>query len=163
MENRYRQFVGHEIPEVEHRGISLRQLESLYEEVVLRCVNEAWTRIEKEKVNLLTPEKVNLYDIKERIIKSRTEIKRSSYVELIATKAQIPKWFVSHWWGEPIIAMIMCLRQHVKDRGLSPEDTFYWICVSANCLPNIFIIYSECFYVLLYRRMPTISIKLMKR
>jgi hypothetical protein len=161
MENRYRQFEGHKIPEVEHRGISLRQLESLYEEVVLRCVKEAWTNFKGDI--LLTPEKVNLYDIKDRIIKSCTRGKECSYVELIATKAQIPKWFVSHWWGEPIISMIMCLRQHVKDRGLSPEDTFYWICVSANCSPNIFIIISECFYVLLYRRMPTISIKLMKR
>jgi len=53
-------------------------------------------------------------------------------VELIVTKAQIPKWFVSNWWGEPIIEMIMYLRQHVKDRGLSPEDTFYWICAYAN-------------------------------
>lgn len=129
MENRYRQFQGHKIDEVEHRGISLRQLESLYEEVVLRCVKEAWTN---SKGDLLTPDKVNLYDIKDKIIKSRTAEMLCSYVELIATKAQIPKWFVSHWWGEPIIAMIMCLRQHVKDRGLSPEDSFYWICVSAN-------------------------------
>jgi len=160
MENRYRQFVGHMIPEVEHRGISLRQLESLYEEVVLRCVKEAWTNYKGES---LTPEKVNLYDIKEQIIKKRTATQQSSYVELIATKAQIPKWFVSHWWGEPIIAMIMCLRQHVKDRGLSPEDTFYWICVSVDCSQNIFIINSECIYILMHRRMPTISIKLMKR
>ena len=158
MENRYRQFVGQKIPEVEHRGISLRQLESLYEEVVLRCIKEAWTNSNGE---LLTPEKVNLYDIKERIIKKRTATQQSSYVELIATKAQIPKWFVSHWWGEPIIAMIMCLRQHVKYRGLSPEDTFYWICVSANCSRNIFII--NCIFILMYRRMLTISIELMKR
>ena len=158
METRYGQFEGHMIPEVEHRGISLRQLESVYEEIVLRCAEEAWTNSNGE---LLTPEKVNLYDIKERIIKTRTETKQSSYVELIATKAQIPKWFVSHWWGEPIISMIMCLRQHVKDRGLSPEDTFYWICVSANCSQNIFII--NCIFILMYRRMPTISIKLLKR
>lgn len=52
MENRYRQFQGHKIDEVEHRGISLRQLESLYEEVVLRCVKEAWTN---SKGGLLTP------------------------------------------------------------------------------------------------------------
>jgi hypothetical protein len=135
-------------------------LESLYEEVVLRCVKEAWTNSNGE---LLTPEKINLYDIEIRIIKTRTASQQSSYVELIATKAQIPIWFVSHWWGEPIIAMIMCLRQHVKDRGLSPEDTFYWICVSANCSPNIFSINSECIYILMYRRMPTISIELMKR
>lgn len=163
MENRYSQFVGHEIPEVEHRGISLRQLETLYEEVVLRCVKEAWTNFKREK---LTPEKVNLYDIKEKIIMPRTEkiIRKCSYVELIANKAQIPKWFVSHWWGEPIIAMIMCLRQHAKDRGLSPEESFYWICVSANFSPNIFISFTlKCIYTLIYRHMRTISIELMKR
>ena len=154
MENRYLQFQGHKIDKVEHRGISLRQLESLYEEVALRCVKEAWTNL---KGDLLTPDKVNLYDIKEKIIKSRTAKMQCSYVELIATKAQIPKWFVNHWRGEPIIVMIMCLRQHVKDRGLSPEDSFYWICVSANLSPNIIIINSECIYILMHRRMPTIS------
>ena len=129
MENRYRQFQGHKIDEVEHRGIRLRQLESLYEGVVTICLKEVWTN---SKGDLLTPDKVNLYDIKEKIIKSRTAKMQCSYVELIATKAQIPKWFVNHWRGEPIIVMIMCLRQHVKDRGLSREDSFYWICVSAN-------------------------------
>ena len=88
MENRYRQFKDHKIDKVEHRGISLRQLESLYEEVVLRCVKEAWTNF---KGDLLTPDKVTLYDIKEKIIKSRTAEMQCSYVELIATKAQKKK------------------------------------------------------------------------
>jgi len=56
-------MVGIMIDEVKYRGIRLMQLESLYEEV-LRSVKEAWTNIKGE---LLTSEKVILYDIKDRI------------------------------------------------------------------------------------------------
>jgi len=56
-------MVGIMIDEVKYRGIRLMQLESLYEEF-LRSVKEAWTNIKGE---LLTSEKVILYDIKDRI------------------------------------------------------------------------------------------------
>ena len=83
--------------------------------------------------NLLTPEKVNLYDIKETIIKFRTAKYQCSYVELIASSPdnQKPKWFVSHWWGEPVWAFIKCFIRHAKDRGLSWDDP-YWICSSTS-------------------------------
>jgi len=117
------------IPEVELRGISIWQLKSLYAEIVDRCVKEGWTKIEKD-VYLLTPETVCLYDIKDRIIMERTRDKQCSYVELIAKGPQKPTWFVSHWWGEPVIAMIRCLEQHCIDHELSEENSYYWIDVS---------------------------------
>ena len=124
---------GCSIPEVELRGISIKQLKAVYAEIEARCVVEGWMSYDGQ---LLTPEKCNLYDIKDRIIIKRTESKQCSYVELIATGPQKPTRFVSHWWGEPVIAMIRCLEQHCEDLKLSEETTYYWICVSTVLLPD---------------------------
>jgi hypothetical protein len=126
---------GCSIPEVELRGISIKQLRALYAEIEARCVVEEWTDKDGQ---LLTPEKCNLYVIKDRIIMKRTESKQCSYVELIATGPQKPTRFVSHSWVEPVIAMIRCLDQHCEDHRLSEETTYYWICVSAeNCYTSL--------------------------
>lgn len=118
---------GYIIPEVELRGISIKQLKEIYTEIEVRCEKEGW--IDNSGI-LLTPDKVCLYDIINRIIKKRTERYQYSYVELIATGSQKPTRFVSHWWGEPVIAMIRCLEQHCIDHDLSEETSYYWICVS---------------------------------
>ncbi len=114
------------IEKVERRGITINQLQFIYDEIEARCVVEGWR---DKDGNLLTPERVNLYDIKYKIIIDRTSALQCSYVELVAIGDQIAKWFVSHWWGEPVFAMIKCLIRHAEDRGLS-WDTPYWICVS---------------------------------
>jgi hypothetical protein len=122
---------GCSISEVELRGISIKQLKAVYAEIEARCEVEQWTKYDGQ---LLTPQQCNLYDIKDRIIMKRTESKQCSYVELIATGQQKPTRFLSHWWGEPVIAMIRCLEQHCKDHELSEETTYYWICVSLPLL-----------------------------
>ena len=38
-------------------------------------------------------------------------------LELVASAPQRPKWFVSHWWGEPVALFLRCLEQHAKDHG----------------------------------------------
>jgi hypothetical protein len=129
VESNYQSMRGCSIPEVELRGISIKQLRTVYAEIEARCVVEGWTDKDGQ---LLTPETFNLYDIKDRIIMKRTESKQCSYVELIATGPQKPTRFVSHWWGEPVIAMIRCLEQHCEDHRLSKETTYYWICVSTE-------------------------------
>ena len=123
---KYSQLSGRSIDKVEHRGITINQLLFIQDEIKARCVLEGWR---DKDGNLLTPERVNLYDIKYRIIIAGTAQYKCSYVELVATGDQIPLWFVSHWWGETVFAMIKCLIRHAKDRGLS-WDTPYWICVS---------------------------------
>ena len=123
---KYKNFKGCSIDKVEHRGITINQLLFIQEEIKARCVLEGWRDIDG---NLLTPERVNLYDIKYKIIMDRTSALQCSYVELVAIADQIPEWFVSHWWGESVFAFIKCLKRHAKDRGLS-WDTPYWICVS---------------------------------
>ena len=132
-----RQLIGSSgcsIPKVALRGISIKQLKDVYDEIVGGCKNKGWTN--RDRIPL-TPETVCLYDIKDRIIMEHTRDKQCSYVELIAKGPQKPTWFVSHWWGEPVIAMIRCLEQHCIDHELSKEITYYWICVSAcTCMSN---------------------------
>ena len=115
------------IPEVELRGISIKQLKNVYSEINDRCEKEGWTNIDGRPLN---PDQVCLYDMKGRIIMESTRDKLCSYIELIAKGPQKPTWFVSHWWGKPVIAMIRCLEQHCIDHELSEENSYYWIDVS---------------------------------
>jgi hypothetical protein len=133
IESNYQSMERCSIPEVELRGISIKQLRAVYAEIEARCVVERWMSYDGQ---LLIPQQCNLYDIKDRIIMQRTESQQCSYVELIATGPQKPTRFVSHWWGEPVIAMIRCLEQHCEDHELSKETTYYWICVSTVLLPD---------------------------
>ena len=135
IDSTYGSMVGWNIPGEEHRGISIKQLKFIYAEIEDRCEKEKW--ISKDRIPL-APDKVCLYDVNKHIIKERTRNKEYSYVELIATGEQTPTWFVSHWWGEPVIAMIRCLEQHCRDHKLSEETTYYWICVSV-CMPTIYL------------------------
>lgn len=38
---------------------------------------------------------------------------------------------MSHWWGEPVLSMIKCLKRNALDRGLD-HDSPFWICAYAN-------------------------------
>ena len=48
--------------------------------------------------------------------------------------AQLPLWFVSHAWLEPIKLFLACLRRHAHIRELSIKQTLapYWVCAYAN-------------------------------
>ena len=90
-----------------------------------------WVDRKGEKCKINT---VNLYDVNKYIIKPETKEKQCSYVELVAPagiRAQTPKWFVSHWWGEPVVDFIACVKEHAKVRGLDPEEAVYWVCTYA--------------------------------
>ena len=43
-----------------------------------------------------------LYDADKYIIRPFTVAGKRAFVEMVARAAQLPKWFVSHWWGEPV-------------------------------------------------------------
>jgi len=103
----YSRLLSCTIEKVEYRGITINQLQFIYDEIEARCVVEGWR---DKDGNLLTPERVNLYDIKYKIIMDRTSALQCSYVELVAIGKQIAKWFVSHWWGEPLLSFIKCLK-----------------------------------------------------
>lgn len=120
---------GCSIPETEYRGISIPQLEIVMKEIENRCSREKWTNFTEE---LLTPDKVCLYDVDCHIIKKYTKERQCSFVEIIADGPQKPEWFVSHWWGEPVSQFIECLKQHAADRCLPEDTTYYWVCAYAN-------------------------------
>ena len=86
------------IPKTEQRGITLRQLQDLWGHIERRCVAEGWHNREG---NLLTPDKVNLYEAVSHVVKPATKASRCSYVELVTNAAQTPTWFVTHWQREP--------------------------------------------------------------
>lgn len=134
------------IPDVAFRGISIKQLKEIYSEIEVRCEIEGW--VDNNGI-LLTPDKVCLYDIIDRIIKARSERYQCSYVELIAIRSQKPTRFVSHWWGEPVISMIRCLEQHCIDHNLSEETSYYWICVSNsyNDDKSMYVVNKISYYV----------------
>ena len=90
-----------------------------------------WVDRNKETCRL---DSVNLYDINKYIIMPDTKEKQCSYVELVVpagTRAQTPNWFVSHWWGEPVMDFIACVEEHAKVRALDPAKAVYWVCAYA--------------------------------
>ena len=81
---------------------------------------------------------------------------KCSFVELVAppgTTAQTPRWFVSHWWGEPVKDFIKAVEYHAVQRFAprgkasvfykgkrqhqivgkpADADATYWVCAYAN-------------------------------
>jgi len=99
------------------------------------CESEQWSGMVMDGSALrevaLTPDTVNLYHACDRIIKPATADLKCSFVELVAAGPQQPAWFVSHWFGEPVLDFVRCLTQHASDRGLA-GGTPYWVCAYAN-------------------------------
>jgi len=119
---------------VQDRGITLPQLRTLLSHMKKRCVDEVWKDTGEHsptKGKRLQGQNINLYHTTELVIKPATAQRCCSYVEFVATGPQTPKWFVSHFWGEPVQQFIACLTQHCHDRML-PEGSPYWVCAYAN-------------------------------
>lgn len=118
---------GCSIERTEHRGITLLQLRKLMAHIIRRCQKEQW----HDSGIKLVPRTVNLYQVVANVVRPATRRRKCSYVELIADGPQLPLWFVSHWWGEPVSRFVLLLQQHAKDRDLR-ADTPYWVCAYAN-------------------------------
>lgn len=120
------------IPNVEERGIKLRQLRAIIANVERRCVEEKW---EDEKGRLLTPDTVTLHDVNRYIIKPFTVESRKSLVEELPSTLgpQRPRFFSNHWWGEPVIDFVSQMEKRLKEFGGGmTEETPIWICAYAN-------------------------------
>ena len=147
------------IPKVEERAISLRQLKALMAHVQRRCEKEGWLGKRFQggmHYEQLTPEGVNLYDAATHVILPATYHHRlpgsrntqPSYVEMVAKQhclSQRPDYFASHFWGEPVQDFINCVAQHTRDReygggkcddhqrpGADGDDALIWVCAYAN-------------------------------
>lgn len=126
----------------EHRGISLAQLVFLIDFLRRRCsehgVFQDWVdrggACSGSSVRL---QAANLYHINEHLIMPATAVYQCSFVELVATRAedQVPEYFVSHFWGEPVVHFVMCLQQFVLIRRLT--RAVFWVCAYANNQHNL--------------------------
>lgn len=117
------------IKKAEHRAITISQLKNIVAYIEKRLKKETWLdRLE----NAVAETTINLYDTCKFVLLPCTFDRQCSYVERVAKAAQLPVWFVSHWWGEPIWDFIMCLVQHCEDRRLDEDKDAYWVCAYAN-------------------------------
>jgi hypothetical protein len=126
------QVGGCSIEKTEERGVSITQLELLWKHIERRCVH--WVSNTGEQ---LSAKEINLYDVAKYVVipatkPTETKPKGCSFVEMVAVGPQPPRWFVSHWWGTPLVDTIRMLRLHAKQRGVSPDREYYWICTFAN-------------------------------
>mmetsp|Transcript_67953 Transcript_67953/g.210183 ORF Transcript_67953/g.210183 Transcript_67953/m.210183 type:complete len:661 (+) Transcript_67953:59-2041(+) len=122
---------GCSIEKTEERAITVQQLGRILAYITNNCTKLGWRSTNPAKPGLLSPSTVNLYDLTALLIKPATKARQCAYVELVAARVQVPKWFVSHWWGEPVHDFVICITKHASDRGL-PETTAYWVCAYAN-------------------------------
>lgn len=119
---------GCTIEKTEERGITIEQLGNLlafFEEHI--CGVDSFRNRQGEQLAWNT---ADLYDIVEHLVRPMTQQRGRSYVEAVASGPQVPRWFVSHWWGQTSVELATCLIQHSKDRELGDEVP-YWICAFA--------------------------------
>mmetsp|Transcript_89101 Transcript_89101/g.238635 ORF Transcript_89101/g.238635 Transcript_89101/m.238635 type:complete len:869 (-) Transcript_89101:249-2855(-) len=59
-----------------------------------------------------------------------------SFAELLCNDEREAHFFVSHWWGEPVLDFVACLEAHdaVHEGG---GQSLYWVCAYANCQARI--------------------------
>eukprot|EP00438_Fugacium_kawagutii_P032914 Skav221779 [mRNA] locus=scaffold2426:275619:277445:+ [translate_table: standard] len=115
---------------VEERAILLSQLQGLMATMTLRMSEKPSLMSTGAKSIPLSTSSCNLYDTMHHFIKPATKQRKCSYVELVAEGPQLSQWFVSHWWGEPVVQFIACIEKHSHHRKLT--EVPYWVCAYAN-------------------------------
>lgn len=94
-------FQGY-IPDTEHRGITLQQLSHVVEYVAVSCEKRKdlsppqYSRTSGLPVSM---EWASLYHVNVWLIMPATRKNDCAFVELRTGQRQVPKWFISHWWG----------------------------------------------------------------
>ena len=68
---------------------------------------------------------LNHYDVMKWLIKPTTEARCCSFVELVASEAQPPDFFLSHYFGQPVRDVLDSVRQQLSTRQLVEETTFW--------------------------------------
>ena len=115
------------IPATELRGITLRQLLGLLAKIDRLADEKGYLQEWKDiKDKTCRKDTVNLYDLTKYYVMPETKERKCSYVELVAppgTVAQTPRWFVSHWWGEPVKDFIVAVHYHARQR-FAPRGVF---------------------------------------
>ena len=110
---------GCTIAETELRAITVFQLKDVRAHIERRCESEGWLNsLDQAK---LTPATVHLYAANDYVIMVATSKRKCAYIELVAEGAQKPKWFCSHWWGEPVLDFVACVETHAEDHYGPPQ------------------------------------------
>jgi len=125
---------GVEIRDCAERGITLKQLSNVL--LFLWCrtgpggIMRHW--LDQRSGLPLIFDCLNLYHLNHWLIKRATQPRQCSYVEFVSEypEQQLPEWFVSHWWGEPVIRFVFCLQEVAWQRAL--KHPAYWICAYSN-------------------------------
>eukprot|EP00928_Gymnodinium_smaydae_P086989 TRINITY_DN71358_c0_g1_i1.p1 TRINITY_DN71358_c0_g1~~TRINITY_DN71358_c0_g1_i1.p1 ORF type:complete len:693 (+),score=89.78 TRINITY_DN71358_c0_g1_i1:58-2136(+) len=127
------------IPLVECRAVLPGQFDALIAYMRDKCDDEGvikgWhtsnTFVQKQKLYL---KEVNLYEVNTWIIVPLTARSQCSFVEAVTEdpSLQKPAWFVSHWWGTPVVKFVKCVKGHLGLRMLPESSTAYWVCAYCN-------------------------------
>jgi hypothetical protein len=115
----YFEFKGY-IDGGEYRSVTMAQFMQVFAYVEAKCLD--WK---------LAVEEVNFYHVSTWLIQPATKATHSALFEHIADRQQAPTWFISHWWGEPLVNVVKSIRRHFSTRGL-PSHIAYWLCAYAN-------------------------------
>mmetsp|Transcript_123509 Transcript_123509/g.283190 ORF Transcript_123509/g.283190 Transcript_123509/m.283190 type:complete len:961 (+) Transcript_123509:27-2909(+) len=59
-----------------------------------------------------------------------------SFAELLWNEEREAQWFVSHYWGEPVLDFVTCIAGHDETYKLGGSG-LYWICAYANSQTHI--------------------------
>jgi len=108
---------GCKIDRVEMRGITIQQLQDIFDDVKKLCENE---------LKLLSIDDITIDQFKEKLILKQTENRKCSYVELKASCEQKTTWCVVYRPSQSFKEIFTVLKQHSIDRELDPTDS-YWI------------------------------------
>ncbi|CAE8706501.1 unnamed protein product, partial [Polarella glacialis] len=109
-------------------GIRVQQVWELAE-LVQQVVQKGLILDQKNRP--LTENSVNMHDVVLHFVKPLTMRFLCAFVEVLATGAQTPKWFASHWWGTPFRQTARLLQFHAAQRQV-PDGAYYWIDAFAN-------------------------------
>jgi len=120
------------------RGLTLKQLGDVYSEVETH--HEEWRAAERDGGELLelSVEEINHYHCCDNWIAPKTMPFDCSYVELVAEQAseQMPAWFISHAWADPMCSFVQCVQEHARLHHL-PESSAIWASAYANNQHNL--------------------------
>eukprot|EP00929_Paragymnodinium_shiwhaense_P074787 TRINITY_DN38275_c0_g1_i1.p1 TRINITY_DN38275_c0_g1~~TRINITY_DN38275_c0_g1_i1.p1 ORF type:complete len:2845 (-),score=635.89 TRINITY_DN38275_c0_g1_i1:518-8047(-) len=109
---------GCDIKNMEERCVTVEDIHLLSLLVQKRQRQERWK------------ESPSFYALVNRVLQPATQKRRCSYSELISLTAARPKWFASHWWGQPVADFEQAITGHCTDRGLGMYAP-YWVLVFA--------------------------------
>lgn len=112
---------GTDIPSVHERGLTLAQLDRVWDAAQARCARGApwWRPTEGDEwtATALDSADVSVRDFLRTVGRPATATRGCSLVEVIAPSAQPAHYFVAHAFDAPLAEVVASVRAHAADRG----------------------------------------------